>query len=50
VLHLLILGEIFVTAKNRLMDAAPLMKAPTTATVILMVMGITAMGVGLGSA
>jgi len=49
VIPLLILGEILIIATNRLMDAAPLMKVLTTATMIFMIMGITSMGVGLGA-
>lgn len=46
---LLILGEVLIVATNMLMDAAPLMKVLTATSMVLMVLGITAMGVGLGA-
>ncbi len=49
VIPLLLLGEILVIATNRLMEAVPLMEALTTSTMVFMVMGITAMGIGLGA-
>jgi ABC-2 type transport system permease protein len=46
---LLILGETLVIATNRIMDASFLMKGITAVTMVLMVNGITAMGIGLGA-
>ncbi len=47
---LLILSEILIVFSNRLLSVTPFMMGLSTMTVFFMVLGITAMGVGLGAA
>ena len=47
---LLILTEILIVVSNKLLSVTPFMMALSTITVLFMVFGITAMGVGLGAA
>jgi ABC-2 type transport system permease protein len=46
---LMLLGEVLIVATNILMDATPLMRILTATSMVLLVLGITAMGVGLGA-
>jgi ABC-2 type transport system permease protein len=47
---LLVLSEILIVFSNRLLSVTPFMMGLSTLTVFFMVLGITAMGVGLGAA